>query len=122
MRVSGEAAKTLSADLTHQERKRCSCRAERDRPPAPPQPQTARPPAHVLLGNIPRQASERDVELHVAAVAPVVTVGLPRGRDGRTIGVAFVVLADPGDAARVVRALDGSVFQGRPLRASLARS
>ena len=61
---------------------------------------------------MPAGASEFELERHVAAVAPVVEVGLPRGRDGRTIGVAFVVLADPADAARVVRELDGVVFQG----------
>jgi RNA recognition motif-containing protein len=83
--------------------------------------QSTRLPAQVFLGNVPAGASEFDLERHVAAVAPVVTVGLPRGRDGRAIGVAFVVLADPGAAGRVVRELDGVVFQGRALRVTFAR-
>jgi hypothetical protein len=57
----------------------------------------------------------------VAAVARVVSVGLPRARDGRAIGVAFVVLERPEDAPRVVAALDGILLRDRPLRALLAR-
>lgn len=84
--------------------------------------QSGRLAAHVVLGNVPRQASDSDVELHVTTVAPVVTVGLPRARDGSGRGVAFVVLKHPDDAPRVVAALDGLPFQGRALRATLARS
>ena len=70
---------------------------------------------------MPRQASDSDVELHVAAVAPVARVGLPRAADGAGIGVAFVVLEEPADPARVVRALDGVLFMGRTLRCTFAR-
>jgi hypothetical protein len=59
---------------------------------------------------------------HVATVAPVARVGVPRGRDGLGIGVAFIVLHDAADAARVVAALDGTLLLDRPLRASLARA
>ena len=66
-------------------------------------------------------ASESDVELLVAAVAPVARVGLPRAADGAGIGVAIVVLEEPADPARVVRALDGVLFMGRTLRCTFAR-
>jgi hypothetical protein len=35
--------------------------------------------------------------------------------------MAFCVLQHPEDAGRVVRELDGVVFQGRPLRVTFAR-
>jgi RNA recognition motif-containing protein len=88
--------------------------------PRPPMP-TERLPAHIVLGNVPAAASDFDVELHIAAVAPVARVGLPRDRDGQSIGVAFVVLQDAADAPRVVRELDGVSFIGRTLRCTLAR-
>src|SRR5262249_43887081 len=83
---------------------------------------TPRLPAPPLVGDLPPQASQSEVELHIAAVAPVVRVGLPRNPDGSGKGVAFVALERADDAARVVAALDGSIFQGRRLRVSLARA
>jgi len=124
MRSEDDAARVVAAGLPPLAGrplivKRRRRRPHRDEPPAPTP--TARLPAHVFIGNVPAAASDSDVELHVAAVAPVVTVGLPRARDGSGIGVAFVVLADAADAARVVAALDGQPFQGRALRVTFAR-
>jgi len=83
---------------------------------------TPRFEAHLFVGNLSHLASDKDVELHVGAVAPVVQVGLPRKRDGSGIGVAFVALERPTDAPAVVSTLDGVVFQGRRLRVELARA
>jgi hypothetical protein len=74
--------------------------------------QTPCPPAHVFLGNVAWQATERDV----------VSISVPPPRGRVPWGVAFVELARPDDAARVVAALDGMLLLDRPLRASLARS
>jgi RNA recognition motif-containing protein len=81
----------------------------------------ARLPADLFIGNVPAGASDFDVEVHVAAIAPVVSVGVPRAPDGHGLGVAFIVLHDAADAARVVRALDGVPFQGRVLRVEVAQ-
>jgi RNA recognition motif-containing protein len=89
--------------------------------PTPAPKQTARGPADVFLRGVPAAASDFDIELHVAAVAPVLRVGVPRSRDGTGIGIAFVVLANPADAQRVVHELDGVAFQGRALRVTFAR-
>src|SRR5262249_35607302 len=78
---------------------------------------TRRHTAHVFVGDVPRQASQSDLELLVSHLAPIVRVNVPRRGDGTAQGVAFVTLEDPEDTARVIRALDGVSFQGRRLRA-----
>ena len=93
-------------------------RAAGARPPHAARASEPFPTAHLFVGNLPFTTSADDLERYVAAVAPVAHVGIAR----HSRGVAFVTLADASDADRVIAALDGVVFNGRPLRVTRARA
>jgi RNA recognition motif-containing protein len=75
----------------------------------------------LYVGNLPFTATEAEVEDLFAQHGEVNSVALPTDRDtGRPRGFGFVEMSD-ADAAKAMRALDGTQFGGRDLRVNEAR-
>jgi RNA recognition motif-containing protein len=73
----------------------------------------------VYVGNLPLDASSRDVDRRFAAHGVVARVEVKRPRHPPAF--AFVTFDDARDAERAARAEDGTTFDGRRVRAELAR-
>jgi len=87
-----------------------------------PRIQPPRRHAHLFVRNLSRHMSEEDIQHHIATVAPVAAVRLPRNDFGRPTGWAFIDLEDAADVPRVVAALDGVALGGRPLHVQVCRN
>ena len=73
----------------------------------------------VYVGNLPLDASSRDVDRRFAAHGVVARVEVKRPRHPPAF--AFVTFDDARDAERAARAEDGTTFDGGRVRAELAR-
>lgn len=75
----------------------------------------------LYVGNLPWSSTEDDVRVCMEEIGPVHACRLVIDREtGRSRGFAFVDM-DDGDAQRVIDELDGTDFDGRPLRINEAR-
>ena len=76
----------------------------------------------LFIGNLPFSATENDIQDLFSQQGGVVEVSLMQDRmTGRSRGFAFVTMESPDAAQAAIQALDGSDFQGRPLKVNEAR-
>ena len=74
----------------------------------------------IFVGNLPRRMSAHELEQLCSAYAAVQTALLvTESETGRSRGFGFISVADSTEADQVVRALDGTDVQGRPIRVSI---
>ena len=78
-------------------------------------------PQKIYVGNLPFSASEEDLRALFASHGEVLSCALPLDRDTqRPRGFGFVEMSSD-DAAKAIRALDGSDMSGRSLRVNEAQ-
>ena len=67
----------------------------------------------IYIGNLPDAATENALSKLLSGHGSVarIKMGLDRGT-GRSLGYAFVEMTTADDAARVIAALDGTLYQG----------
>lgn len=71
----------------------------------------------IYVGNLPYSATEEDVSGLFTAFGPIERVKIITDREtGRSKGFAFVTLGDESQLTAAIEALNGSDYQGRPLR------
>lgn len=69
------------------------------------------------MGNLPYSAKEADIQSLFGAFGEIKAVKVITDREtGQSKGFAFVTLADESRVNEAVEALNGSDFQGRPLK------
>jgi RNA recognition motif-containing protein len=90
----------------------------------PPEPRAEREPLggnRLYVGNLSFDTDEPALRDTFAEHGEVTDVHIMTDRDtGRPRGFAFVTMKSAGDAQKAMRALDGSVVDGRPLRVNEA--
>ena len=75
----------------------------------------------IYIGNLPFSASEEDLRALFTSHGEVLSCALPLDRDTqRPRGFGFVEMSNE-DAAKAIRALDGSDMSGRALRVNEAQ-
>jgi len=75
----------------------------------------------IYVGNLPFNATERDVSAAFAAYGEVVSVALPTDREtGQARGFGFVEMSSQ-DATKAIAGLNGKDFGGRALNVNEAR-
>ena len=78
-------------------------------------------PQKIYIGNLPFSASEEDLRALFTSHGEVLSCALPLDRDTqRPRGFGFVEMSTE-DAAKAIRALDGSDMGGRSLRVNEAQ-
>ena len=76
----------------------------------------------LYVGNLSFDTIENDLQDLFQAFGPVTEVNLIMDRaTGRSRGFAFVTLSAPEDLSGVIRAMDGAMLDGRPLRVNEAQ-
>ena len=83
-------------------------------------------PCRLFVGSIPFHATKTEIEAHFTQTAgPLKDLYLPQDReraDGRNKGFAFAEFPTVEAASAAIEVLDGSTFQGRRLRVSVAEA
>ena len=75
----------------------------------------------IYVGNLPFDATERDLQAKFAAYGEVVSIALPTDRaTGRPRGFGFVEMASE-DATKAIAGLNGADFGGRAMAVNEAR-
>ncbi len=76
----------------------------------------------VYVGNLPDSATEQDLSDKFAADGTVESVKLITDRDtGRSRGFGFIEMASDGEAQAAIDSLNGSHYEGRPMKVNEAR-
>ncbi len=76
----------------------------------------------LYIGNLPFATTAQDLEERFNQAGAVTAVDLVFDKfTGRSRGFAFVTMATPADAQRVIEQFNGSDFAGRPLTINEAR-
>jgi RNA recognition motif-containing protein len=75
----------------------------------------------IYVGNLPFDATERDLSAAFAAFGTVVSIALPTDREtGRPRGFGFIEMSSE-DAAKAIAGLNGKDFGGRALNVNEAK-
>ncbi len=76
----------------------------------------------LYVGNLPDSATEQDLSDKFAAFGTVKSVKLITDRGtGRTRGFGFVEMASDSEAEAAIDSLNGSDYEGRPMKVNEAR-
>ncbi len=76
----------------------------------------------LYVGNLPDSATEQDLSDKFAACGTVDSVKLITDRDtGRTRGFGFIEMASDAEAQAAIDSLNGSHYDGRPMKVHEAR-
>ncbi len=76
----------------------------------------------LYVGNLPDSATEQDLSDKFAAYGTVKSVKLITDDDtGRTRGFGFIEMASDSEAEAAIDSLNGSDFDGRPMKVNEAR-
>jgi len=77
----------------------------------------------LYVGNIPFKVTEETIRALFSGVGEVDSISYPAdARTGKPKGMAFVVMASEGDAAKAIESLNGALLLGRPLNVSEANT
>ncbi len=77
----------------------------------------------LYVGNLPDSATEQDLSDKFAAFGTVKSVKLITDRDtGRTRGFGFIEMASEAEAHAAIDSLNGTDYDGRPMKANEART
>ncbi len=76
----------------------------------------------LYVGNLPDSATEQDLSDKFAACGTVESAKLITDRDtGRTRGFGFIEMASEAEAQAAIDSLNGSDYEGRPMKVNEAR-
>ena len=76
----------------------------------------------LYVGNLPFSATEQDLSDKFAACGTVESVKLITDRDtGRIKGFGFIEMASDAEAQAAIDSLNGSDYEGRPMKVNEAR-
>ncbi len=76
----------------------------------------------LYVGNLPYTAAEQGLSDKFAAFGTVLSVKLITDRDtGRTKGFGFIEMASEAEAHAAIDSLDGTDYEGRPMKVNEAR-
>ncbi len=76
----------------------------------------------LYVGNLPYTATEQGLSDKFAAFGAVLSVRLITDRDtGRTKGFGFIEMASEAEAHAAIDSLDGTDYEGRPMKVNEAR-
>ena len=76
----------------------------------------------LYVGNLPDSATEQDLSDKFAACGTVESVKLITDRDtGRSKGFGFIEMASEAEAQAAIDSLNGSDYEGRPMKVNEAR-
>ncbi len=76
----------------------------------------------LYVGNLPDSATEKDLSDKFAAFGTVKSVKLITDRGtGRTRGFGFIEMASEAEAQAAIDSLNGSDYEGRPIKVNEAR-
>ena len=76
----------------------------------------------LYVGNLPDSATEQDLSDKFAACGTVESVKLINDRDtGRFKGFGFIEMASEAEAQAAIDSLNGSDYEGRPMKVNEAR-
>ena len=76
----------------------------------------------LYVGNLPDSATEQDLSDKFAACGTVESVKLITDRDtGRFKGFGFIEMASDAEAQAAIDSLNGSDYEGRPMKVNEAR-
>ncbi len=76
----------------------------------------------LYVGNLPDSATEQDLSDKFAACGTVESVKLITDRDtGRIKGFGFIKMASEAEAQAAIDSLNGSDYEGRPMKVNEAR-
>ncbi len=76
----------------------------------------------LYVGNLPDSATEQDLSDKFTACGTVDSVKLITDRDtGRTRGFGFIEMASDAEAQAAIDSLNGSDYEGRPMKVNEAR-
>ncbi len=77
----------------------------------------------LYVGNLPDSATEQDLADKFAACGTVESAKLITDRDtGRTRGFGFIEMASEAEAQAAIDSLNGSDYEGRPMKVNEART
>ncbi len=77
----------------------------------------------LYVGNLPDSATEKDLSDKFAACGTVKSVKLITDRGtGRTRGFGFIEMASEAEAHAAIDSLNGSDYEGRPMKVNEART
>ncbi len=77
----------------------------------------------LYVGNLPDSATEQDLSDKFAAYGTVKSIKLITDRvTGRTRGFGFIEMASDADAHAAIDGLNGSDYEGRPMKVNEART
>ncbi len=77
----------------------------------------------LYVGNLPDSATEQDLADKFAACGTVESVKLITDRDtGRSRGFGFIEMASEAEAHAAIVSLNGSDYEGRPMKVNEART
>ncbi len=77
----------------------------------------------LYVGNLPDSATEQDLSDKFAAYGTVKSVELITDRGtGRSRGFGFIEMASGADAHAAIDSLNGSDYEGRPMKVNEART
>ncbi len=77
----------------------------------------------LYVGNLPFSATEQDLSDKFAACGTVESAKLITDRDtGRTRGFGFIEMASEAEAHVAIDSLNGSDYEGRPMKVNEART
>lgn len=76
---------------------------------------------NLYVGNIPHATTEEALKSYFETCGAVNSVRIIKDREtGKSRGFAFVTMANEDDNQMVIDSLNGKLFEGRPLRISIA--
>ncbi len=76
----------------------------------------------LYVGNLPDSATEQDLSDKFAACGTVESIKLITDRDtGRSKGFGFIEMASEAEAQAAIDSLNGSDYEGRPMKVNEAR-
>ncbi len=77
----------------------------------------------LYVGNLPDSATEQDLSNKFAACGTVLAVQLITDRrTGRSRGFGFIEMASEAEAQAAIDSLDGTDYEGRPMKVNEART
>ncbi len=77
----------------------------------------------LYVGNLPDSATEQDLSDKFATFGTVISVNLITKRDsGRSKGFGFIEMASEAEAQAAIDSLNGSDYEGRPMKVNEART